>query len=177
MTKCIIYSKPPVLFCNKRPSVLWFDWVCLWWPENLIKWQMVWGKELVFWEGCRQSLFNIFVHTFPTRICYLGCKGKIGAIRVIFFLPSIIQIGRESSEVAHPPSQADTYQKCQAYWEGKQKNTSMIVDVILLTWELRSASLPLSNKIILCILLGSHTVDANSPLSCQTLSNARLAQN
>lgn len=27
MTKYIIYSKPPVLCCNKRPSVLWFDWV------------------------------------------------------------------------------------------------------------------------------------------------------
>lgn len=77
MTKCIIYSKPPVLFCNKRPSVLWFDWVCLWWPENLITWQMVLGKELVFWEVGRQSLFNIFVRTFPTCICYLGCKGKI----------------------------------------------------------------------------------------------------
>lgn len=59
MTKCIIYSKPPVLFYNKRPSVLWFEWVCLWWPENLITWQMVLGEELVFLEVSRLALFSI----------------------------------------------------------------------------------------------------------------------
>lgn len=59
MTKCIIYSKPPVLFHNKRPSVLWFDWVCLWWPENLITWQMVLGEELVFLEVSSLALFSI----------------------------------------------------------------------------------------------------------------------
>lgn len=63
MTKCIIYSKPPVLFYNKRPSVLWFYWGFLWWPESLITWQMVW-EELVFLKVSRQRCFN--THSFSS---------------------------------------------------------------------------------------------------------------
>lgn len=57
MTKCIIYSKPLVLFHNKWPSVLWFDWGFLWWPEKPIIWQMVW-EELVFLKVSRQRCFK-----------------------------------------------------------------------------------------------------------------------
>lgn len=53
----------------------------------------------------------------------------------------------------------------------------MSMGLVLLMWELPSNSLPLSNKIILSILLGVDSVGAAFPVHGQTLSDAGLDQN
>lgn len=48
---------------------------------------------------------------------------------------------------------------------------------VLLMWELTFEFLPLGNQKTLCILLNIYVIGATYPLSCQTLSKARLDQN